>query len=127
MFVSEHWISFKGQKNYPVEPLADILVATIQDAESAIITDQSYLKIFNFNTGSKCKVGDLWQFIFEKYLSKSIDEVWLAPLQIILQKGTLSRRILAALGNDRSIENIRDVFSKLMDCLEKDEMFMTWM
>jgi len=125
MFVSEHWISFNRQQDFPMEPLADILLANIKDAETAIITDQYYLEMFDFNSNSKCKAGELWQFIFEKYLSKSIDEVWLAPLQIILQKGTLSRRILAALGNDRSLENIRDVFLKLMDCLEKEEMFRT--
>lgn len=41
----------------------------------------------------------------------------------ILHQGNLSERILGALNDDYSHDNLRKVYAKLMDCLAKNEAF----
>jgi gamma-glutamyl:cysteine ligase YbdK (ATP-grasp superfamily) len=117
----ERWSSLAEQQRWPVTALERILLAAIRQGEDAVIEDEDYLELFGFSGGS-CRSADLWRYLAEAVL-KPEDEHRPA-LETIFEKGTLARRLLAALGATPGTERLREVYGRLCDCLENGEMFL---
>ncbi|WP_027714592.1 glutamate-cysteine ligase family protein [Desulfuromonas sp. TF] len=116
----ERWSSLAEQQRWPVTALERILLAAIRQGEDAVIEDEDYLELFGFSGGS-CSAADLWRYLAEAVL-KPEDEHRPA-LETIFEKGTLARRLLAALGATPGTERLRETYGRLCDCLENGEMF----
>jgi hypothetical protein len=69
--------------------------------------------------------GDLWRHLYETcFKAGETDPAWEAPVRCILDHGSLARRILKALGGDRSREHLQEVYSELCDGLERGAVFL---
>ncbi len=122
--VDERWANWQEQTAWPVEPLAAILDRTMHSAEAAIIDDKGYLKAFGYPESS-AKAADVWRYLIrESYSSVSaVGKEVMKPLQLILDSGTLSTRILKYVGKKPSTTRLRETYGKLCDCLEEGKLF----
>ncbi|WP_256128370.1 carboxylate-amine ligase [Desulfolutivibrio sulfoxidireducens] len=103
--------------------LASILASVIRDADAARIEDADYLAALGIS-GRPRPAGEIWKELCERCLPlPDHDPAWDAPLASILERGCLSRRILAALGGDVSRDRLMSVYRRLADCLEAGEVF----
>lgn len=123
---NQQWTDTLGQQAIATGPLAEILSATIQDAEQAVLHDRLYLRQFDY-PGAVCSGQELWQHLIEQTLPTATQEqasapVWQQPLHAILQHGPLSRRITAALA-DHPAEQLGPVYRELCACLATGRMF----
>ncbi len=123
--VNERWIGLAELEQWPVEPLETLFLASIADADAAVIRDRAYLRAFGYPGQPPCTARELWMWLRDAltpYLEVP-ERSLLGPLDVILAKGPLSRRILDALGDDFSRRRLMDVFGQLCDCLAEDGMF----
>jgi gamma-glutamyl:cysteine ligase YbdK (ATP-grasp superfamily) len=123
--VKEKWVRYKDQKHWSVEPLAEIFSNTVKHGEAAVIDHSGYLEMFSYQ-GSKCSAGELWQFLIEMILPAGSEnnQIWRDPLNIILEEGTLSRRIMRAVGETAEKKRIQRVYRELCNCLQEGSMFL---
>jgi glutamate---cysteine ligase / carboxylate-amine ligase len=112
------------QQEMPTNTLAAILQDCMRDAEQTVLDNAEYLRLLGY-PGQRCSAGDLWAHLVERMLQDGEEEMaqWRAPLQTILRKGTLARRILRAVDGDFSRPRLDAVYRQLADCLHQGQMF----
>lgn len=120
LLVSEELVSLEDQKSWHEDPLFEIFNDVIKNAETTLITDKKYLAIFDLKKDADVK--KIWKILYEK-VGERLDENHQKHIEFILQNGSLSTRILKALRNDFSRDNIQKVYSKLAECLNDNRMF----
>jgi glutamate---cysteine ligase / carboxylate-amine ligase len=110
---------------WPVEPLHEILLSVIRDADqAAVITDSAYLEALGFK-GHSCTANELWRHLLSLTLERSPAwPTWRVPLSTILDEGPLARRLLKALGSAPTREHITATYRRLTDCLQANVQFM---
>lgn len=122
LLVNESLTSLETQKKSTKQELFDILNPAITEAESYSISNKNYLELFGIKDVST--VQNVWKHLYE--LAKpQIHESHYEAIDVILTEGTLSTRILKAMGNDYSEQHIRKVYSELAQCLEENNMFVS--
>ncbi|MDP3981833.1 MAG: glutamate-cysteine ligase family protein, partial [Chlamydiota bacterium] len=121
--VSGCLIPLKDMLDWSTPSLLDIYQGSVKDAEQTIIVNKAYLEAFGMKD-KKCTASELWQHILNHYFSGPIRPSVQKALDIICKEGTLSRRILKALGNDHSLSKIKTVYKKLQHCLTGDHSFL---
>jgi gamma-glutamyl:cysteine ligase YbdK (ATP-grasp superfamily) len=121
--VDERWCSMEQQKRWEAEPLAAMLIDATRDAERAIIRDDAYASKLGLQNGGGRTMGDLWRHLFET-LFNADEQASPAyePLRVILERGTLARRILAAVGPSPTRGRIRETYAELCRCLADGRM-----
>lgn len=115
--VEEKWTSYDEQRKVPVTPLAAMLRRTICDAEHAIVDAPELLSQFGMTAA--CTAGELWCRLYSQ-VSDHIHHH--APLEVILERGTLSRRITTAVRSAGAAT--KDVYLELADCLAESRLFL---
>lgn len=125
-FVSGKFLDFEDQMKWKTESLASLFELTTVQAQNAVISKADYLEVFEY-PGKSAKAGELWRHILERIVRSGNGslETWKREIEVILTEGTLSQRILKALGNDHSRENIGTVYRKLSSCLAQNKMFFS--
>jgi len=122
---------FRGEKAPLVEQqemttnaLAAILQNCMRDAEQTVLDNSDYLQLLGY-PGPRCSAGELWEHLVERMAEDSDEDAarWRGPLQTILRKGTLARRILRAVDGDHSRSRLDAVYRELSDCLQQGRMF----
>jgi glutamate---cysteine ligase / carboxylate-amine ligase len=117
--VAHRWSSLAQQKAAEVEPLAEILIATIRDAEQTVIANRAYLELFGF-PGPTCTAGELWQYLFASLPELTAPtSPWHNPLEVIATQGPLARRIVSALVT----RPLPEVYGELCDRLQQGKLF----
>lgn len=119
--VDERWSSLEEQQNWSESILAKWLNATISDGERVRITNTEYLSLFGFS-GKRATAGELWYHLACALRHNMIAKPGL-PLEVILNKGPLARRIIKAAGRTSSRTKLDGIYSCLCDCLARGEMF----
>lgn len=106
------------------ESLVEIFLNCIEHGEQALIDDANYLTRLGC-LECRLSAADLWRFLIEHHLraAPGYREHWQAPLQIILEQGTLARRLLNAAGRKPTHARLQDVYRGLCDCLREGRMF----
>lgn len=120
--VDERFISHEAQKMWPPEPLTDILDEGIKTAERAVISNHQYLAVFGMKAKSST-VGELWQHIHQQLRNEGDLPKREESLKIILNKGSLSTRIINALSGNFSQQSLTTVYTELSGCLSKNKLF----
>ena len=122
--VDNTWASYESQKRWPVDRLARIFRSVLQDAEHARIHDHEYLEAFGLADNRDHTAQEVWQHLADNLVfGTPVEAVWRPPLEIILGRGSLARRIVHALDGDSSRDGLIDVYRRLCDCLEAGTMF----
>jgi carboxylate-amine ligase len=119
------FIDLEDQMKWKTEVLAQILDQTVEKAQGAMIENVEYLNLFGY-PGKKASGSELWHHILQHLLKAGNSELQKSSkeLGVILKDGTLAHRIVQALHNDQSAENIARVYRRLCDCLATNEMFV---
>ena len=122
--VQERFIDFESQMRWKTDFLAQLLDKTSEKAQGVIIDDRDYLAVFGF-PGASASAVELWSHIADRLVrSGSVAIATGRPeIDVIFKQGTLSQRIVKALGQDQSKENITNVYRRLADCLAQNRMF----
>jgi gamma-glutamyl:cysteine ligase YbdK (ATP-grasp superfamily) len=104
------------------EALASVLEGTILDAESAPVEVPHYLEILGLQ-GEGWRAGEVWRALLDRYPPEDPAGEWTAALDVILGRGPLARRLVAAAGDAPDRERLATVFGALCGCLERNELF----
>ena len=115
------WSTLAMQQAMGTDALVDVLHACIRDADQAVINNSDYLHLLGF-PDNQCQAGELWRYFIET-TSLSRSEYWREPLQVMLERGPLARRILRAVGQDCSKTRLYEVYGELCECLARGQMF----
>lgn len=118
--VQERWAGLGAQQSFPADILEGIFRQAIVEGERTRIADRNYLGAFGLQQ-SESTAGEIWDRLVEELPLQ--DAGWQGPLEVILRQGSLSRRILAALGAEITRQNLHRVYEKLCACLEEGELF----
>jgi len=113
--VGERWQPFALQQAWDEQPLAEIFLRTMRDAEQARIDDTRFLA--GFGLDGPCTASDVW-----RHLSTALLPAPPPALEILLDQGSLARRILRALDGGRPLEA---VYRDLCDCLHEGKSFVS--
>ena len=120
----ENSAALVAQQAIETATLHAVLLATIRDAEEAIVDASVYLRALDVS-GSRYRAGDLWRTLLDACARDGADGAWWLPaLDAILREGPLARRILRATGGEPSRDRLRDVYGELCACLEAGRMFV---
>lgn len=121
----ERWASLTQLNGIATGSLADIFLAVIRDADATMIDHPDYLEAFGLAGRVPLSARHIWQHLFESCLSDGgIDPQTAKPVEIILEKGCLARRIVTALGKSARREILYRVYAELCDCLTGGRMFL---
>ncbi|MCA9175095.1 MAG: hypothetical protein KDB14_11485 [Planctomycetales bacterium] len=119
----ERWSRLDQQMRVPTAMLRELLEDTTRQAEHAVIHSADYLSHFG-DFAPPLTAGDLWRGLLED--ARGRDETLaqlFAPLQVILDQGTLATRICTALGSSFAADKLLEVYRQLSDCLIRGESF----
>lgn len=120
---SEKWTGTAEQQGLTTDSLHAILLATIRDADQALIADEVFLRQFGWKKHVPCTAGQLWSYLVEETGLTATDSPWSTELKHILDRGPLARRILRRLGKEWSHAQLADLYNELSDCLAGGRKF----
>jgi hypothetical protein len=123
MILDERLCSYNDQKSLPNAPLKEIILKTIKDGEDAVIDDDAYLKSIGLDHA--CSGADVWRHLIKEL--QIFDDQWISPfipaLDLISNHGTLSTRILRALGESPDKLQIIKIYRELGKSLSSGLLF----
>src|SRR5690349_17685566 len=119
--VQEKFVDFETQTKWKTETLAQLLDRTTEQAQESVIDNADYLTVFGYQ-GSSLKASELWRHILENIVKSGnrVLENWRKELDVILQEGTLSTRIMKAVDQNHSRASIMEVYKRLSGCLAQN-------
>lgn len=108
---------------WPVERLAPIFLSCVREADGAAIHDREYLALFGLHA-EVVTAGELWRHIIKQRFGAATPD----ELNVILNEGTLARRMLRAVGMHEAGEiehsRLRTLAERLCDCLRDGRMLV---
>jgi gamma-glutamyl:cysteine ligase YbdK (ATP-grasp superfamily) len=119
--VAERFSEHEQQRSWDTGPLVEIFLATLRDAERAVVRNQDYLRLFGYPDRSGT-ANEIWLHLVEALSdAEGLDS---PHLRVILEEGPLARRILRAVGTSPAPEDIVFVYRALCENLEAGESFV---
>lgn len=115
------WLPAAELRGFSVEPLAELFLRTVTQAEDALLDDAAWLRAFGL-PAQPLRAGDFWRQLAEQLLPAS-SPFW-PPLRVILERGSLSSRLRRACGPAPQRERLREIYRTLADCLEQGTPFL---
>jgi len=120
---SRRWSTLAGQQSMATDTLGEILDACSHDADRAVIDNAEYLALLGFPQ-RRCEAQELWQHLLGATAADPLlSAAHRAPLEHILNRGPLARRIMRALGKGFSRRQLAAVYLQLCDCLANGRLF----
>ncbi len=103
--------------------LAQILALTTAEAESAKIEDRDYLRALGLD-GETRSAGEVWRALVDHHVATEPEAPEHLPtLDVILEEGCLSRRILRSAGRRPTRDVLSSAYRDLCDCLREQRLF----
>ena len=122
--VAERWVKLDVLKSWDENKLATILLDVIRNGQQAVITDFDFISCFGYDCTENCTVGELWKYLVKETMVLDEQPEVAYALHVILSRGNLSRRILEALGDDPTADEIRKIYNQLTVCLHNGGVFL---
>ncbi len=117
------WSTLAAQQKMGTDSLAEILGACIHDADRAVICNAEYLALLGFPQ-RRCEARELWQYLLDATSADPLLAVaHRGPLDHIMNRGPLARRIMRVLGKGFSRAQLAAVYLQLCDCLANGCLF----
>ena len=120
----ERWAALEALQALDVEPLADLFIGSIRDAERTTVSDAALLAVLGL-PATPTPAAEVWRHLAAEVLSDA-DAGVAAPraaVEAILEHGTLARRMSTALGQEPGHARVMAVYGELADCLHDGRMF----
>jgi glutamate---cysteine ligase / carboxylate-amine ligase len=116
----EKWSGLAQQKEWPAGRLGNLLTEISEKGGECLITDLEYLDLFGLSSGP-VTAAELWIHLLTTVSISDLNH--LKALNTILNGGTLSARIIKALGTDPGHAKMFGVYEELCSCLSLGNMF----
>jgi len=122
--IREETSSFQDQQAIDSRHLASILLDTARDGERTVIEDSTYLRLLGLSDSS-ADATHVWSRLIDDAVNDRTltDTPWGRPLDWILTRGCLARRILHETGEDVKRQRLGSVYERLADCLRSGAFF----
>ena len=118
--VNKEFCSLDAQKLSTKEELFPIFNDAIKHAENSIVENEDYLKLFGLKRQQS--INDVWKWLYLAVKSK-LHKSHYEAIELILEQGTLSTRLLKSIGDNTSEKNIISVYRKMQNCLKTNTLF----
>lgn len=120
----ERWAPQKELRAADTTRLAALLLDGIREGDALRIEDSDYLRLLGIRSG-RASATQVWSHIVDSAMATGIlaDEPWGRPLEWMLTRGCLARRILAVAGATPTHDRLREVYARLADCLHGGVLF----
>ncbi|MGK0298249.1 MAG: carboxylate-amine ligase [Gammaproteobacteria bacterium] len=122
--ITYDWSDQSSQLKISTPELAQILLATIKNAEQTIIDNKKFLSLFAF-PDRQCSAQEFWQYLYESVDHDEIDDhaELDRAIRFIIKNGPLARRILNPLQKGFRHPKLSEVYRVLTDCLDQGKLF----
>lgn len=124
--VEERWSSGAAQRAQPGGPLLDLLVRTTAAGPRAALPGADYAALFGLRGAAGATAGDLVRRVVPEVFDGPAELG--EPLRIVLERGTLSERLVQALGArpgaEPPREHLRALLDRLASCLLEGRSFV---
>jgi glutamate---cysteine ligase / carboxylate-amine ligase len=119
----ERWCSIEDARATSTAALAGILASCTRDAERAPIDDAAYLALLGLRPPQSA--GAVWAHLVDatREALLAVDPDAGAPLEFILRRGTLARRLVRSVGEAPDRSRLRKACERLRDCLAHGALF----
>jgi gamma-glutamyl:cysteine ligase YbdK (ATP-grasp superfamily) len=113
-----------GDTQLPTERLAAIFRACVHDADRARVGEPDYLQLMGLPR-RECTAGDLWSSIAERLDRENTRHAaaWRGPVEFVLTRGPLARRLLRAIGPRPSRGALHELYMALAAALDSGKLF----
>ena len=119
--VEEHWSPLAKQSIPVVGELGLLLNDAVVQGENARIPEGDYLDALNLEKEQPETIGEiLWHLL--RRVAKP-EDTWREPIEFILRRGSLSRRLRRAAGKHPDRAQLRAIYRRLADCLQFGQRF----
>ena len=119
---NEQWCSTAAQQQMQVDPLYEILAATIRDADQCIVENEHYLSLMGY-PGARATVQQLWRHLVGM-TSPDLSRECGQALNVILAQGPLGRRLRnRLLASDGSRADMHKIYGQACDSLQSGVIF----
>jgi gamma-glutamyl:cysteine ligase YbdK (ATP-grasp superfamily) len=105
------------------ESLACLLDAAIREGERAVAEERGLLAALG-ERSDRIALGELWARLLDADPPADPTDEWTGPLEAILRRGPLARRLLGAAGAEPGRDDLRRVVGELGRCLDANETFV---
>jgi len=125
--VEEKTCRFEDQMSWSEGALEPILLEGIRSAGEGIIEDAGYLRAMGYAEGAPCRAMELWRHLLETVLAvegSARDAAGRDLYSVLMQHGSLARRIQTAAGPRPSRERLTSVYRELCRCLADGVFFI---
>jgi gamma-glutamyl:cysteine ligase YbdK (ATP-grasp superfamily) len=102
-------------------PLADLLARTTAQAERAIVDDADLLRAIGLD-GRARSAQEVWRELVERHAAPDEGAEHRSALEVLLDEGSLARRILDRVGEKPTREALTALYRELGDCLREGRM-----
>lgn len=123
---AEKWGDSVAQRAVSTGFLRDTMRESIRLAEQTTVSNREWLGHFGWTDGP-CSLQQLWKSIAGSLAADHprIGQLMAGdqPLQVLIDEGNLSRRLLVRLGGNPSRTSLEAVWQELCSCLEEGRMF----
>jgi carboxylate-amine ligase len=122
--VAENWSDLATQQTWQVEPLYDILLNCVQEADRATIVNRDYLNLFGYRGSSPATAQQLWNHLMDEARRQDAPFIrhWDQSLGVLVDSSPLARRILQHIGPDFTRERLESTYRTLANCLQSGKM-----
>ncbi len=108
---------------WPAARLNELTEQSVVHAEEAIVRDADYLRAWGFPEGTRCRMQELVQYLWEDKLESRFAEDLRPFMEVIVMKGPLASRIVRALPPRWDAEALFLVYRDVVGCLGADTSF----
>ncbi|MDR6301139.1 carboxylate-amine ligase [Mesonia maritima] len=122
--ILQHLVYFGNlelQKSWSESDLFEVFNEVIKKGEETTLQGD-YLKIFDLPS-DEISITEVWKHLFRQ-VSNQMRLENQEIILFILEQGCLSTRIISALEDDFSTENIQKIYHELASCLAKNKLFI---
>ncbi len=121
--VEERWNGVASQQAWDERRLSAILDDVIRGGDVAVIRDREYLEALGCGGREHARAGDVWRHLLDGEAGAWLPDESRAPLDLIMTRGCLARRIMTAVGDRPDQARLAEVYRQLADCLATGRMF----
>lgn len=119
--VEERWCSLNSQSVPVVGELGLLLNDCVVQGENARIPEGDYLEALNLQREQPETIGELLWCLLPRVSTPA--DSWREPIEFLLRKGCLSRRLRRAAGKHPDRNRLSDIYRQLADCLQHGQRF----
>ncbi len=106
--------------NYPQAFLVELFQRSIQGAKEPELIDPHYCELLGLRDNRKVTAHMFWQKVFECSVEKT--SIFHQPLMMILDQGSLAKRILSYTGKTPTKAKLLEMYQGLANCLQSNTL-----